>query len=119
MASSLALDERALILAPPPLAAQTSHLLSAAGIDCLCATDLAHLHARLAEGAGLAIIAEQVFNAGPSALLQAFIDQQPHWSDLPIVLVTQGHGRPPACTITRSATLPCWCPLSATTNCCT
>lgn len=90
MASSLALDERALILAPPPLAAQTSHLLSAAGIDCLCATDLAHLHARLAEGAGLAIIAEQVFNAGPSTLLQAFIDQQPHWSDLPIVLVTQG-----------------------------
>lgn len=66
MASSLALDERALILAPPPLAAQTSHLLSAAGIDCLCATDLGHLHARLAEGAGLAIIAEQVFNAGPA-----------------------------------------------------
>ncbi|MFK2911099.1 response regulator [Pseudomonas sp. 3HC3] len=90
MASSLALDERALILAPPELAADTSRLLSSAGINSLCAVDLANLQARLAEGAGLAIIAEQVFNQGPSALLQAFIDQQPSWSDLPIVLVTQG-----------------------------
>ena len=90
MASSLALDERALILAPPQLAADTSRLLTSAGINSLCAVDLANLQARLAEGAGLAIIAEQVFSQGPSALLQAFIDQQPSWSDLPIVLLTQG-----------------------------
>ena len=89
MASSLALDERALILAPPQLAADTSRLLTSAGINSLCAVDLANLQARLAEGAGLAIIAEQVFSHGPSALLQAFIDQQPSWSDLPIVLLTQ------------------------------
>jgi len=90
LTSSLALDERALILAPPSLAADTSRLLAAAGIDCLCAVDLPNLQACLVEGAGLAIIAEQVFSQGPSALLQAFIDQQPSWSDLPIVLVTQG-----------------------------
>lgn len=89
MASSLALDERALILAPPPLAANTSRLLSGAGIESLCVVDLANLQAHLAEGAGLAIIAEQVFSHGPSTSLQAFIDQQPSWSDLPIVLVTQ------------------------------
>jgi len=90
LANSLALDERALILAPPTLAADTSHLLASAGIDSLCAVDLANLQARLAEGAGLAIIAEQAFSQGPSASLQAFIDQQPSWSDLPIVLVTEG-----------------------------
>lgn len=90
MASTLAMDERALILAPPPLDADTSRLLASAGIDSLCAGDLANLQARLAEGAGVAIIDEQVFSQGPSALLQAFIDQQPCWSDLPIVLVTQG-----------------------------
>ncbi|MFV3289907.1 response regulator [Pseudomonas sp. NY11955] len=90
MASTLALDERALILAPPPLAADTSRLLASAGISSQCAVDLANLQARLAEGAGLAIIAEQVFSQGPSALLQAYIDQQPSWSDLPIVLVAQG-----------------------------
>ncbi len=69
MASSLALDERALILAPPPIAADTARLLASAGIDSLCAVDLANLQACLAEGAGLAIIAEQVFKQGPSALL--------------------------------------------------
>lgn len=90
MASSLALDERALILAPPPIAADIARLLACAGIDSLCAVDLANLQARLAEGAGLAIIAEQVFEQGPSALLQAFIDQQPCWSDLPVVLLGQG-----------------------------
>ncbi len=90
MASSLALDERAVILAPPPLAADTARLLASAGIDSLCAVDLANLQACLVEGAGLAIIAEQVFSQGPSALLQAFIDQQPCWSDLPIVLLSQG-----------------------------
>ncbi|MBF8669125.1 response regulator [Pseudomonas putida] len=90
MASSLALDERALILAPPPIAVDTARLLASAGIDSLCAVDLANLQACLAEGAGLAIIAEQVFKQGPSALLQAFIDQQPCWSDLPIVLLGQG-----------------------------
>lgn len=90
LANSLALDERALILAPPTLAADTSRLLASAGIDSLCAVDLANLQARLAEGAGLAIIAEQAFSQGPSASLQAFIDQQPSWSDLPIVLVTEG-----------------------------
>ncbi|WP_043200133.1 response regulator [Pseudomonas putida] len=90
MAHSLALDERALILAPPPLAADTSRLLASAGIDSLCAVDLPNLQTCLAEGAGLAIIAEQVFSQGPSALLQAFIDQQQSWSDLPIVLLMQG-----------------------------
>lgn len=89
MVSSLALDERALILAPPPLAADTARLLASVGIDSLCAVDLANLQASLAEGAGLAIIAEQMFDQGPSALLQAFIDQQPNWSDLPIVLLGQ------------------------------
>ena len=91
MACSLALDERALILAPPPLAADTARLLASVGIDSLCAIDQANLHACLAEGAGLVIIAESVFDQGPSAVLQAFLDQQPSWSDLPIVLLTQGH----------------------------
>jgi len=90
LASSLALDERALILAPLPLAADTAHLLASAGIDSVCAGDLTDLQACLAQGAGLAIIAEQVFRQGPSALLQAFIDQQPSWSDLPILLLVQG-----------------------------
>ncbi|WP_449432782.1 response regulator [Pseudomonas putida] len=88
MASSLALDERALILAPPQQAAATSRVLARAGIECLCAHDAANLQTCLSEGAGLAIIAEQTFDSGPNALLQGFIDQQPSWSDLPILMLT-------------------------------
>ena len=93
MVSSSALEERALILAPAPLAADIARLLACARIDSLCAPDLPRLQTCLAEGAGLAIIAEQVFDAGPSPLLQAFLDQQPSWSDLPIVLLVQGNRR--------------------------
>nr|WP_225932863.1 response regulator [Pseudomonas oryzicola] len=97
----MALDERALILAPLPLAADIARLLAGAGIDSLCALDLAQLQAGLAEGAGLAFIAEQTFAPGPDPLLQAFLDQQPSWSDLPIVLLTQGDH-----SITASCHLP-------------
>ena len=89
MASSLSLDERALILAPTQLATDTSKFLASAGIDCLCSRDIANLRDGLGEGAGLAIIAEHTLNSGQSELLQGFIDQQPPWSDLPIVLLTQ------------------------------
>lgn len=88
MASSLSMDERAVILAPDQLANNTSKLLAAAGVDCLRAQDVAKLEACLIEGAGLAIIAEQALNGEAAILLQGYIDQQPAWSDLPIVLLT-------------------------------
>ena len=88
MTSPLTMDERALILAPDLLASNTSTLLAAAGVDCLCAPDIAGLQACLLEGAGLAIIAEQALNVEAATLLQGYIDQQPVWSDLSIVLLT-------------------------------
>jgi len=82
------MDERALILAPDLLANNTLKLLAAAGVDCLCAPDITRLQACLSEGAGLAIIAEQALNVAATTLLQGYIDQQPAWSDLPILLLT-------------------------------
>ncbi|PVZ42251.1 response regulator [Pseudomonas sp. CC120222-01a] len=89
MASSATMDERALILAPAQLASNTSLLLAAAGVDCLCTHDMAKLQACLLEGAGMAIIAEQTLTVDAAKLLRVYIDQQPAWSDLPIVLLTQ------------------------------
>ncbi|MFJ4065820.1 response regulator [Pseudomonas sp. NPDC089996] len=89
MASSATMDERALIMAPDQLASNTSKLLAAAGVDCLCAHDIGRLQDCLVEGAGLAIIAEQALTVDAAKLLRGFIDQQPAWSDLPIVLLTQ------------------------------
>ncbi|MFJ4345211.1 response regulator [Pseudomonas sp. NPDC089401] len=88
MASSLSLDERALILAPRKLASDTSRLLAGAGIACLCTEDGATLLACLVEGAGLVIIAQQALDDMPGALLDGYFQQQPPWSDLPIVLLT-------------------------------
>ncbi|MNO39672.1 Blue-light-activated protein [compost metagenome] len=104
MASSLLLDERALILAPARIAAQTSKLLASAGVHCLRARNVANLQACLGEGAGLAIIAEQALNSEPRALFQGVIDQQPSWSDLPIVLLTDATSaahHPPQCNLMR------------------
>ncbi|WP_343596789.1 response regulator [Pseudomonas sp.] len=96
MASSLSMDERALILAPDQLANNTSKLLAAAGVDCLCAPDIARLQAWLIEGAGLAIIAEQALSVDAAPVLQRYIDQQPAWSDFPILLLTPTPASPSA-----------------------
>ena len=88
MASSVSLDERAVILAPRQVATDTSRLLAAAGVQSLCARDMSGLQAGLVEGAGLAIIAENTLNESPGAVLQQFVAQQPKWSDLPIVMLT-------------------------------
>jgi len=98
LASSLSLDERALILAPTQLATDTSTFLASAGIDCLCSRDIGSLRDGLGEGAALAIIAENTLNGSQRDLLQGFIDEQPPWSDLPIVLLTHSAQASPATT---------------------
>lgn len=102
MASSLSMDERALILAPDELASNASKLLAGAGVGCLRAQDIAKLETCLMEGAGLAIIAEQALNVDAATLLQGYIEQQPPWSDLPIVLLT---GTPAASFCTANLSL--------------
>lgn len=99
MASPLSMDERALILAPRRLASNASKLLAAAGVQCLCAKDVAKLHSCLFEGAGVAIIAEQALDSEAALLLKSFVDQQPLWSDLTIVLLT------PTPEVTRSSSV--------------
>ncbi|WP_313712128.1 response regulator [Pseudomonas sp.] len=96
MASSLSTDERALILAPDQLASDISKLLAAAGVECVCAADIARLQACLIEGAGLAIIAEQALSVDAAPSLQRYIDQQPAWSDFPILLLPHTPGSPVA-----------------------
>jgi signal transduction histidine kinase/ActR/RegA family two-component response regulator len=91
LAASLSLDERALILAPARLGAETSRMLAAAGIGCQRTTDLARLCGWLSEGVGLAIVAEESLSDDQKSPLHQFIDGQPEWSDLPIVLLANVH----------------------------
>ncbi|ANY87348.1 MULTISPECIES: ATP-binding protein [Pseudomonas] len=87
MAAAVLVDERALILGPPQIGAQMSRLLTGAGFVCLCTDDATRLGEWLAEGVGLLIAADSTLPTDPQSPVQLFIDQQPEWSDLPVLLL--------------------------------
>ena len=86
---------RALVLAPngrdAPL---TVLLLKEAGFAADICANLATLTAELKEGAGLAIIADEAVQAADLRTLVAFLEAQPPWSDMPIILLTHRGGGP-------------------------
>lgn len=92
--STAQLSERAIILAPR---GRDSHiakmLLEEAGYCALMAKDLAQLCEELALGAGMVIVADEALHGTNINALLELIDNQPAWSDLPIVLLTH-HGGP-------------------------
>ncbi len=97
MSGSLPYDERALILAPQHVAAKASKMLSGGGITCLCTTDNQRLGVWLSEGAALVLVDEQVLSTDQRSPLQQFVDAQPNWSDLPILMMMKtGSGSAPA-----------------------
>ncbi|WP_028694121.1 response regulator [Pseudomonas cremoricolorata] len=86
MARMISLDERALILAPTQRADHTSQLLSRAGFGCAATDDLHNLGQWLGDGAAMAIVDEHSL-ANDLDGLQSFLDRQPPWSDLPVLLL--------------------------------
>ncbi|MFV3381209.1 MULTISPECIES: ATP-binding protein [Pseudomonas] len=87
MAAAVLVDERALILGPAQIGAQMSRLLTGAGFVCLCTDNVTRLGEWLAEGVGLLIATNSTLPADPQSPVQLFIDQQPEWSDLPVLLL--------------------------------
>ncbi|MDB6141853.1 MAG: sensory box histidine kinase/response regulator [Pseudomonas sp.] len=88
------LSERAIILAPHGRDSQIAQmLLEEAGFPAMVAPDLVSLCRELADGAGLAIIADEAMRGANLGPLLALMEQQPTWSDIPIVLLTH-HGGP-------------------------
>jgi signal transduction histidine kinase len=89
-----ATSERAIILAPLGRDSQVAlMMLNEAGFDAVISRDLAGLCGELEHGAGLLLISsEALLRSDPEPLLR-MIEQQPAWSDLPIVLMTH-HGGP-------------------------
>lgn len=89
-----ATSERALILAPLGRDSQIAMmLLNEAGYDGVISADLPHLCRELEQGAGLLLISSEALLRSDLGPLLTLIDQQPAWSDLPIVLLTH-HGGP-------------------------
>ena len=89
-----ATSERAIILAPLGRDGQIAlMLLREAGFDGVVSAGLVELCRELEQGAGLLLISAEALLGIDLDPLLGLIEQQPAWSDLPIVLLTH-HGGP-------------------------
>jgi signal transduction histidine kinase len=68
-------------------------MLNEAGYGGMVASDLGALSAALEQGAGLLIIAAEALRGVALEPLLEYLQQQPAWSDLPIVLLTHHGGK--------------------------
>jgi signal transduction histidine kinase/CheY-like chemotaxis protein len=88
-------SERAVILAPTGRdAAVAAALIREAGFYANIAGDLAALMREIEAGAGLAVIADEAIKTADLRSLVRWLNEQPSWSDFPIVLLTHQGGGP-------------------------
>ena len=88
-------SERAVILAPTGRdAAVAAALIKEAGYYANICGDLAALIHEIEGGAGLAVIAEEAIKTADLRGLMRWLNEQPSWSDFPIVLLTHQGGGP-------------------------
>jgi DNA-binding NtrC family response regulator len=86
-------SERILIVAPLGRdAAIASAILGEAGLRLLACVDLDGLLAAMTHGVGVALVAEEALQSAHYPALIRWIEQQPPWSDLPIVLIAHRGG---------------------------
>ena len=88
-------SERAVILAPTGRdASVAAALIREAGFYANIAADLAALMHEIEAGAGLAVIADEAIKTADLRSLVKWLNDQPSWSDFPIVLLTHQGGGP-------------------------
>ncbi|KII33973.1 ATP-binding protein [Pseudomonas fluorescens] len=94
MTVQVPLAERALILAPVGRDSQIAlMILNEAGYDGLVTPSLSSLCTELELGAGLVLVAAEALRGPELEALFLYLEQQPAWSDLPIVLLTHHGGQ--------------------------
>ncbi|KJC58056.1 chemotaxis protein CheY [Bradyrhizobium sp. LTSPM299] len=88
-------SERAIVLAPTGRdASVAAALIREAGYYANPCADLAGLMHEIESGAGLAVIAEEAIKTADLRRLVNWLNDQPSWSDFPIVLLTRQGGGP-------------------------
>ncbi|MFH0299177.1 ATP-binding protein [Bradyrhizobium sp. 31Argb] len=84
-------SERAVVIASSEReAVETACLIREAGYYANICGDLTALRREIASGAGLAVIADDAIVGKDLTSLTRWLNDQPAWSDFPIVLLTQG-----------------------------
>jgi len=93
----IAVEERMLVLAPTPRDGQLCHdILAGAGVSCVLCAELKDLCAHLREGAAGVLLSEEAFAREEAPCLRNWLQEQPTWSDLPILLLTRAGENSPA-----------------------
>src|SRR5690348_1378630 len=91
-AESPALEERILVLAPfGKDAPSVVHMLTRAGLAAATCGDLDDVCAKLDKGAGALLVSGEAL--GPGDCLRDWLNHQPPWSDLPIIVVARAVNR--------------------------
>ncbi|MGO2488797.1 MAG: ATP-binding protein [Pseudomonas taetrolens] len=91
------IEERALVFAPPgPDSAVHLQWLEAAGESSHCVTGMEPLLHELRIGAGVLVIAVMPAQASLLDPLLTFLNQQPPWSDLPVIVLAPQQGLSPS-----------------------
>ncbi|HEX2059306.1 MAG TPA: hybrid sensor histidine kinase/response regulator [Thermoanaerobaculia bacterium] len=87
--SSEPASRRLLIVAPIGRDAELmcTHL-QAAGLSCLICPDMDDVCAKFAEGAGALLVTEEALQSEQTIRLARALDEQPPWSDVPIIILT-------------------------------
>jgi two-component sensor histidine kinase len=81
-------SERVLIFAARPRDGDVaSRLLAEAGFPALVCLDAAHLTREIRKGAGCAVIADEAIDGSAAQMLHGWVQEQPAWSDLPIIVL--------------------------------
>jgi signal transduction histidine kinase len=84
-------DSRTIILAPTGKDnLLIASLLERRGIPCHAVETASELCREILTGAGAAIVSEEALSAPAIAEMQQVIEQQPPWSDFPLILLTVG-----------------------------
>jgi signal transduction histidine kinase len=84
-----ALDHRTIIVAPTGKDGRLiASLLERLAIPCHIASSITEACAMILEGAGAAIISEEAFVGNAVGELLQILQQQPSWSDFPLILLT-------------------------------
>ena len=85
-------NERILVLAPMGRDARAAaQQFAEAGLACEICSTLEDLSERLDQGAGLALIAEEAFHRVSNESINAWVANQPPWSDFPFIVLTTRH----------------------------
>jgi PAS domain S-box-containing protein len=84
------LEQRILILAPTDKdAALASSILERAGVACHSCADLDQICEQLTLGAGAVLLPEESIAEGQKGSLSAWLERQPPWSDLPVLVLAR------------------------------